>query len=93
MRPGPSHACVEFSPAVRKPPQDRAARNRSLTVGLERARAANRRLGRPPMPMFRVERIRDALMDGKGVRETARLLKVSAAKVSEIRRTLIECAK
>lgn len=45
------------------------------------------------MPMFRVERIRDALMDGKGVRETARLLKVSAAKVSEIRRTLIECAK
>jgi hypothetical protein len=33
-----------------------------------------------------VQRIRLALDEGRGVRETARLLKVSAAKVSEVRR-------
>jgi DNA invertase Pin-like site-specific DNA recombinase len=57
-------------------------------AGIDRARSANKRLGRPPMPKFKIERIRDTLAEGKGVRETARLLKVSAAKVSEIRRTM-----
>jgi len=57
-----------------------------VMAGLDRARAANRRLDRPPMPKFKVERIRDALAEGRGVRETARLLKVSAAKVVEVRR-------
>ena len=33
-----------------------------------------------------MQRIRLALDEGRGVRETARLLKVSAAKVSEVRR-------
>jgi DNA invertase Pin-like site-specific DNA recombinase len=60
-----------------------------VMAGLHRARAANRRLGRPPMPKFKVERIRDALVEGRGIRETARLLKVSAAKVVEIRRAMI----
>ncbi len=59
-----------------------------VMAGLERARAANRRLGRPPMSNFKIGRIRDALAEGKGVRETARLLRVSAAKVSEVRRTM-----
>ena len=36
---------------------------------------------------FTVQRIRAALDEGHGVRETARRLKVSAAKVSEVRRT------
>jgi hypothetical protein len=57
-------------------------------AGLDRARAANRRLGRPPMPEAKVERIRLALADGRGVRETARLLRVSAAKVVEVRRAM-----
>ena len=35
---------------------------------------------------FKVQRIRAALDEGRGVRETARLLKVSVAKVSEVRR-------
>jgi DNA invertase Pin-like site-specific DNA recombinase len=60
-----------------------------VIAGVDRARAANKRLGRPPMPRFKVERIRDTLAEGKGIRETARLLKVSAAKVSEIRRTMV----
>jgi DNA invertase Pin-like site-specific DNA recombinase len=59
-----------------------------VMAGLDRARAANRRLGRPPMAKFRVERIRDTLAEGRGVRETARLLKVSAAKVVEVRRAM-----
>jgi hypothetical protein len=40
------------------------------------------------MTPYQTERIRTALADGRGVRETARLLKVSAAKVSEIRRAM-----
>jgi DNA invertase Pin-like site-specific DNA recombinase len=57
-----------------------------VLAGLDRARRDNKRLGRPPMSQIRIDRIRTALADGQGVRETARLLKVSAAKVSEIRR-------
>jgi hypothetical protein len=41
------------------------------------------------MPTNKVERIKQALDEGRGVREAARLLKVSAAKVSEIRRATI----
>ena len=59
-----------------------------VRAGLDRARAANRRLGRPPMPEARVERIRRALAEGRGVCETARMLKVSAAKVVEVRRAM-----
>jgi hypothetical protein len=40
------------------------------------------------MPEFKIERIRRAIADGRGVRETARLLKVSAAKVVEVRRAM-----
>jgi hypothetical protein len=41
-------------------------------------------LGRPRMTPFKIDRIRAALDEGRGVRETARLLKVPAAKVSEV---------
>jgi DNA invertase Pin-like site-specific DNA recombinase len=60
-----------------------------VMAGLHRARVVQgKRLGRPPMPRFKVERIREALAEGKGVRETARLLRVSPAKVSEVRRAM-----
>jgi hypothetical protein len=55
-------------------------------AGLDRARSSGKRLGRPRTTPFQVRRIRLALDEGRGVRETARLLKVSAAKVSEVRR-------
>jgi DNA invertase Pin-like site-specific DNA recombinase len=57
-----------------------------VIAGLDRARSTGKRLGRPPPTPFKVQRIRAALNEGRGVRETARLLKVSAAKVSEVRR-------
>jgi hypothetical protein len=52
-------------------------------AGLDRARLW---LGRPRTTSFKIDRIRRALDEGRGIRETARLLKVSAAKVSEIGR-------
>jgi DNA invertase Pin-like site-specific DNA recombinase len=67
---------------------ERAMIRDRVMAGLHRARAANRRLGRPPMPSFKVERIRDSLVEGKGIRETARLLRVSPAKVTEVRRAM-----
>ena len=60
-----------------------------VMAGLDRARSSGKRLGRPRTTPFTVQRIRAALDQGRGVRETARLLKVSAAKVSEIRRTSV----
>ena len=66
---------------------ERAMIRDRVLAGLHRARTVEgKRLGRPPMTPFTVGRIRAALAEGRGVRETARLLKVSAAKVSEIRR-------
>lgn len=65
---------------------ERAMIRDRVLAGLDRARRDNKRLGRPPMTPFKVGRIRSALSEGKGVRETARLLKVSAAKVSAIKR-------
>jgi DNA invertase Pin-like site-specific DNA recombinase len=68
---------------------ERAMIRDRVLAGLHRARHVDgKRLGRPPITPFRTQQIRAALTEGKGVRETARLLKVSAAKVSEIKRTM-----
>jgi DNA invertase Pin-like site-specific DNA recombinase len=61
-----------------------------VMAGLDRARTSGKRLGRPPTTPIKVQRIRDALDEGRGVRETARLLKVSAAKVSQVKRVMSE---
>ena len=65
---------------------ERAMIRDRVMAGLDRARLSGKRLGRPRTTPFQVQRIRLALDEGRGVRETARLLKVSAAKVSEVRR-------
>jgi DNA invertase Pin-like site-specific DNA recombinase len=65
---------------------ERAMIRDRVIAGLDRARASGKRLGRPRTTPFKISRIRAALDEGRGVRETARLLKVSAAKVSEVRR-------
>ena len=65
---------------------ERAMIRDRVMAGLDRARSSGKRLGRPRTPPFQVQRIRLALNEGRGVRETARLLKVSAAKVCEVRR-------
>ncbi len=56
-----------------------------VMAGPDRARSSGKSLGRPRTTPFKIDRIRAALDEGRGVRETARLLKVSAAKVSEVR--------
>ncbi len=61
-----------------------------VMAGLHRARYVNgKRLRRLRLSPFRIDTIKRALAEGSGVRETARLLKVSAAKVSEVRRGMI----
>ena len=51
-----------------------------VMAGLDRARASGKRLGRPRTTPFQIGRIRAALDEGRGVRETARLLKVVAGQ-------------
>jgi DNA invertase Pin-like site-specific DNA recombinase len=65
---------------------ERATIRDRVMAGLDRARSSGKRLGLPRTTPFQVQRIRLALDEGRGVRETARLLKVSPAKVSEVRR-------
>lgn len=65
---------------------ERAMIRDRVIAGLDRARAAGKRLGRPRTMPYKIGRIRASLDQGRGVRETARLLKVSPAKVSEVRR-------
>jgi DNA invertase Pin-like site-specific DNA recombinase len=65
---------------------ERAMIRDRVLAGLDRARAAGKRLGRPRTTPFKISRIRAALDEGRGVRETARLLKVSPATVSQVRR-------
>ena len=65
---------------------ERAMIRDRVLARLDRARSSGKRLGRPRTAPFKIGRIRAALDEGRGVRETARLLKVSAAKVSEVRR-------
>ena len=64
---------------------ERAMIRDRVMAGLDRARAAGKRLGRPRTTPIKISRIRAALDEGR-VRETARLLKVSPAKVSQVRR-------
>jgi DNA invertase Pin-like site-specific DNA recombinase len=57
-----------------------------MIAGLERARASGKRLGRPRTTPYTIRRIQAVLDQGRGVRETARMLKVSPAKLSQVRR-------
>jgi DNA invertase Pin-like site-specific DNA recombinase len=65
---------------------ERAMIRDRVMAGLCRARQAGKHLGRPRTTPYTIRRIRAALDEGRGVRETARMLKVSPAKVSEVRR-------
>jgi DNA invertase Pin-like site-specific DNA recombinase len=65
---------------------ERAMIRDRVIAGLYRARLSGKRLGRPRTTPYQIGRIRAALDEGRGVRETARLLRISAAKVSEVRR-------
>jgi DNA invertase Pin-like site-specific DNA recombinase len=71
---------------------ERAMIRDRVMAGLDRARSSGKRLGRPRTTPFTVQRIRAALDQGHGVRATARMLKVSAAKVSEVRHMPVSTA-
>jgi DNA invertase Pin-like site-specific DNA recombinase len=64
---------------------ERAMIRDRVMAGLDRARSGGKKLGRPPISAMKIDRVRRALDEGRGVRETARLLKMPAAKVSAIR--------
>ena len=70
---------------------ERAMIRDRVLAGLDRARSSGKRLGRPRTTPFQVQRIRLALDEGRGVRETARLLKVSRRQgergAADVRRT------
>lgn len=57
-----------------------------VKAGLQRTK---KRLGRPPMPSDRVERIKSLLAIGKGIRETARITGAGTASVQRIKRSMI----
>lgn len=59
-----------------------------VKAGVDRARAKGVRFGRPPMPVYRLERVKKALRDGQSIRATAKLTGVSTASVQRIRRSM-----
>lgn len=69
---------------------EQTTRSNAILIGLEMARKKGVKLGRPPTPQKHVDEITRHLLAGKGVRETARLMHVSAAKVTEVGKRLRE---
>jgi len=59
-----------------------------IAAGVQRARANNVRFGRPPMPVYRLERVKKALRDGQSIRAAAKATGVSTASVQRIKRSM-----
>jgi DNA invertase Pin-like site-specific DNA recombinase len=54
----------------------------------DRCRANNVRIGRPPMPRSRVEKVQKALKDGQSIRAVAAATGVSTATVQRVKRSM-----
>jgi DNA invertase Pin-like site-specific DNA recombinase len=65
---------------------ERAMIRSRVVAGLNRVRG-KKRLGRPPMPESKVEEVKRALIEGNGIRETARLTGASTTTVMRIARS------
>ena len=63
----------------------RQSRRDRILRGQAASRALSIRSGRPPIPTARVERAKQLLATGKGVRQAARLAGISAASVSRLK--------
>ena len=63
----------------------RQARRDKILRGQAAARYACVRFGRPPIPTIKVEKARQLLVSGKGVRQTARAAGISPASVSRLK--------
>jgi DNA invertase Pin-like site-specific DNA recombinase len=68
---------------------DRAIVRERVLAGQRRAILAGVRIGRPPLPAGTLHRVRIALAEGRGIRETARLCRVGAASVHRIRQEMV----
>jgi DNA invertase Pin-like site-specific DNA recombinase len=66
----------------------RQSRRDKILRGQAAARAALVRFGRPPIPGAKVEKAKEALIAGNGVRAAARLAGISAASVSRLKATM-----
>ena len=70
----------------------RQGRREKILRGQAAARGASVRFGRPPIPEGKVERARELLATGKGVRQVARMAGISAASVSRLKVTMEQMA-
>jgi len=59
-----------------------------VMAGLERARAKNIRIGRPPIPPIRLEKVEQALRAGHSIRAVAKATGVSTATVQRMKRSM-----
>jgi DNA invertase Pin-like site-specific DNA recombinase len=66
----------------------RQSRRDRILRGQAGARAANVRFGRPPIPSIKIEKARRELANGRGVREAARVVGISAASASRIKNSM-----
>jgi DNA invertase Pin-like site-specific DNA recombinase len=66
----------------------RQSRRDKILRGQAAARAASVRFGRPPIAASKVEKAKQGLAAGKGVRAVARLAGISAASVSRLKGTM-----
>lgn len=59
-----------------------------VQAGVDRARSKGVRFGRPPMPVYRLERVKKALLEGQSIRQAAKATGVSTATVQKVKRSL-----
>jgi DNA invertase Pin-like site-specific DNA recombinase len=70
----------------------RQSRRDRILRGQAAARSASVRFGRPPTPTTKVEKAKQLLAAGKGVREAGRLAGISAASASRLKASLEQMA-
>lgn len=61
--------------------------------GVNRARAAGKRLGRPPVEPAMIEKVKRLLGQGTGIRGTARKLKVSTGLVQRVKAEMVDAGE
>jgi DNA invertase Pin-like site-specific DNA recombinase len=66
----------------------RQSRRDRILRGQAAARASAVKFGRPPIPVARMEKARQLLASGKGVREVARLAGISASSVGRLKASM-----
>jgi len=70
----------------------RQSRRDKILRGQAAAREASVRFGRPPIPSAKIERARQLLASGKGIREAGRLAGISAASASRLKGAMEQMA-